>query len=484
MHKKKFLAKLVMATVLTGGINFLPAVPIFHAGNLPAVSIAHAEIKTFAAKNTAMTDVESLTNAAKGTAKERAINLAKRKAETFFKTLSPTLRGRLTDEDIFALVTNNFQLVAEPQYRKLFYQAVDDNGNDLGKTGEIYEATVTIQIDTAALDKYRKLGAADREKLIKQAQNSQAAFEEINRDFEDLSQNARRKSPKQLQDDIKKFEDKVSNAEKRRKKNKSARSEKISTPTNQPITENKPAPKENKPAVTENKPAPPVTNQPMQFSQPVYIGHAGRYPFIGQSPYYKGGVFFEGVSYNNGNILKRGEDAKNTEYGTGLARWGDGKDALYCKYECSNWYDNSVVSHFTEQKLSFGGKNQYILSETSWRDISKIETNQGITLYALYFRYKSSTILDIIGYRQDGSWVKYISMDSIATKYFNKEDARMLIYGGKSWADGITESIKCHKDTIIVPYHHTISNKNQESGEFRFKWDEKAQWFGVDKITY
>ena len=218
MHKKKFLAKLVMATVLTGGINFLPAVPIFHAGNLPAVSIAHAEIKTFAAKNTAMTDVESLTNAAKGTAKERAINLAKKKAETFFKTLSPTLRGRLTDEDIFTLVTNNFQLVAEPQYRKLFYQAVDDNGNDLGKTGEIYEATVTIQIDTAALDKYRKLGAADREKLIKQAQNSQAAFEEINRDFEDLRQNARRKSPKQLQDDIKKFEDKVSNAEKTQKK--------------------------------------------------------------------------------------------------------------------------------------------------------------------------------------------------------------------------------------------------------------------------
>ena len=218
MNNQKFLKKFLSMSLAVGSLNFLPALVNFDAGILPAVSIAYAEIKTFAAKNTAMTDVESLTNAAKGTAKERAINLAKKKAETFFKTLSPTLRGRLTDEDIFTLVTNNFQLVAEPQYRKLFYQAVDDNGNDLGKTGEIYEATVTIQIDTAALDKYRKLGAADREKLIKQAQNSQAAFEEINRDFEDLRQNARRKSPKQLQDDIKKFEDKVSNAEKTQKK--------------------------------------------------------------------------------------------------------------------------------------------------------------------------------------------------------------------------------------------------------------------------
>ena len=465
MHKKKFLAKLVMATVLTGGINFLPAVPIFHAGNLPAVSIAHAEIKTFAAKNTAMTDVESLTNAAKGTAKERAINLAKKKAETFFKTLSPTLRGRLTDEDIFALVTNNFQLVAEPQYRKLFYQAVDDNGNDLGKTGEIYEATVTIQIDTAALDKYRKLGAADREKLIKQAQNSQAAFEEINRDFEDLRQNARRKSPKQLQDDIKKFEDKVSNAEKRRKKNKSARSEKISTPTNQPITENKPAPKENKPAVTENKPAPPVTNQPMQFSQPVYIGKIE----VGiQSPI--GGFFIDGAKYNKGNYFTKYRKDNTHSYDKGTAIFGEGKDALYVHY------DYEMYIQFGDKNIS----NTVALDVGHMGNIQQIKTNSGITFYYISFGYKWGYFY-IIGKRQDGKWIKYISSRETLKSYFPE----LLDWGHAPHYPPVIfknfKNISCQNDTIIVPYTNLSNDLN---GEFRFKWDEKAQWFSVEQIKY
>ena len=481
MNSQKFLKKFLSMSLAVGSLNFLPALVNFDAGILPAVSIAYAEIKTFAAKNTAMTDVESLTNAAKGTAKERAINLAKKKAETFFKTLSPTLRGRLTDEDIFALVTNNFQLVAEPQYRKLFYQAVDDNGNDLGKTGEIYEATVTIQIDTAALDKYRKLGAADREKLIEQAQNSQAAFEEINRDFEDLRQNARRKSPQQLQDDIKKFEDKVSNAEKRRKKNKPARSEKISTPANKPVTENKPAPKENKPAVTENKPAPPVTNQPMQFSQPVKIGYAGGKPYMGLSEHspFKGGYFIEGASYNDGNRIIHGKGGNYETYGKGIARWGEGKDALYCKYNVDSPEDSRGLPY---DNLKFGGKDNYVVNEILWSSIYKIETNSGITLYILYHTYKFNIRFYIIGCRQDGKWVKYIDSQSILDKYFGKN---LYDWGKESGHYNFEDVISCKENVIIAPYYRNNgTNGISRLGEFRFKWDEKAQWFSVEHIKY
>lgn len=449
MHKKKFFAKLVLASVLTGGINFLPAVPIFHAGNFQ-VSVAHAEIKTFAAKNTAMTDVESLTNAAKSTAQERALNLAQKKAETFLKTLSPTLRGRLTDEDISAVVINNFKIVNTPLYRKLYYQAVDENGNDLGRNGEIYEATVTINIDTAALDKYRKLGAQDREKLIKQAQNAQAAFEEIDRDFEELRKNSRTKSPKQLQADINKFDAKISKAEKSRKKNQSA------TP---------PAIVQDKPAITENKPAPPVTNQPMQFSQPVEIGGIG---FPIQAPYH--GYVVKDATNNNGESYFENSKLIGKpfySYTRGTARWGDGEDALYCNY---NYNNNSI---------KFGGKNNYII-ETSdtYKRIFRINTNSGITLYNIW-QFSGYTIFNIIGRQKDGKWVSYIDCTKIAKTYFGGHIAYKKRNGVFYYEP------KFQNDTIIVKYeNYTDMGKMINQGEFRFKWDEKAQWFGVEQIKY
>lgn len=56
MNKKKFLSKLLVASVLVGGINFLP-VSDFGVENFP-ISVAYAENKKFAAKDAAMTDVE------------------------------------------------------------------------------------------------------------------------------------------------------------------------------------------------------------------------------------------------------------------------------------------------------------------------------------------------------------------------------------------------------------------------------------------
>ena len=451
MHKKKFLAKLVLASVLTGGINFLPAVPIFHAGNFQ-VSVAHAEIKTFAAKNTAMTDVESLTNAAKSTAQERALNLAQKKAETFLKTFSPTLRGRLTDEDISAVVINNFKIVNAPLYRKLYYQAVDENGNDLGRNGEIYEATVTINIDTAALDKYRKLGAQQREKLIKQAQNAQAAFEEIDRDFEELRKNARTKSPKQLQADINKFDAKISKAEKSRKKNQSA------TP---------PAIVQDKPAITEDKPAPPVTNQPMQFSQPVKIGELNLPPMgffeITKADYHKG-VPCTVKGYEHLGLYEKG-----------IARFGNGEDALYFHYDAKN-------SRFTEMVIRFGSQDIKNTIEDSVgipTIIWKIKTNTGRIFYMLEHGDAAGfgAQRTLIGKNEKGTFVKYFNTYKIKDTYLGERNHRGI---GDEW-----NKFYFQKDTIIIRYgKYGRVNRFNAMGEFRFKWDEKAQWFGVEHIKY
>ena len=234
-------------------------------------------------------------------------------------------------------------------------------------------------------------------------------------------------------------------------------------------------PTEQKPA-QENKPV--ANTAPMKFSQPVYIGQAGSKAFVGQDPRFKGGYFIEGASYNNGNLIVHGKDREYKTYDKGLARWGDGKDALYCEYKAARKEDGGG--------LKFGGKKNFVIFDESRRDIFKIETNKGITLYPLYYRYKWWTSLDIIGCREDGTWVKYIDMDSIIEQYFGKKPLNVnVILGNEEWKDFLNE-ISCKEDTIKVNYHVFSYNPYHkiESGEFRFKWDETAQWFSVEQIKY
>jgi len=81
MNKKKFLAKLIAASVFLGGINFWP-VPNFDAGNFQ-LSTVHAETKNYTASDTAMFDFgeddEFIINTVKNVAKMRAIQAAKEK---------------------------------------------------------------------------------------------------------------------------------------------------------------------------------------------------------------------------------------------------------------------------------------------------------------------------------------------------------------------------------------------------------------------
>lgn len=200
----------------------------------------------------------------------------------------------------------------------------------------------------------------------------------------------------------------------------------------------------------------------MTFSQPVSIGHAGRYPYIGQSPYYKGGYFFEGASYNNGNVIRT--DGKTTEYGKGIARWGNGKQSLYCQYAGHN--------QAKKEGLWFGGSNNYLLKDDSWREIFKIESDEGLALYPLYYRYNYNYDLDVIGCRKDGIWIKYIDMQSIVKKYFgDKQSYNVTIGKHKAGDSHLNPHIRCENSTVIVPYFVCLFDPVRivEEGEFRFK---------------
>ena len=42
-------------------------------------------------------------------------------------------------------------------------------------------------------------------------------------------------------------------------------------------------------------------------------------------------------------------------------------------------------------------------------------------------------------------------------------------------------------DTIILEFKHTdstIKSERETTGEFRFKWDDAAQWFSIEQVVY
>lgn len=213
----------------------------------------------------------------------------------------------------------------------------------------------------------------------------------------------------------------------------------------------------------------------MNFSQPVKVGHAGHYQDIDS-----GGFFFEGTSQNNGDVIISGN--KNS-YGRGLASWGGGKDALYCEYD-------SYLSSDKNDRLKFGGKNNFVTEDGTGRDILKIESDKGITLYVLYRQFMYFSFLDIIGCRQDGTWVRYINFGDMEKRFFEGFSKKYMVnlaygnHGDKLEYYYKGNFVYTKGDTVIVLYSLWKGWDRLQKGEFRFKWDEAAQWFGVEQVVY
>lgn len=200
----------------------------------------------------------------------------------------------------------------------------------------------------------------------------------------------------------------------------------------------------------------------MIFSQPVEVGRIGNFD---QCPYR--GFEIERFSHNDGTQYIPAPDYQYKDkvvYVKGTARFGDGEDALYCNY---NFVNPAQASK------KFGGKNQYVYTaDFFYRDISKITTDKKITLYYLDYSYKY-TYFAVIGRFSDGKWVKFFDSESLNDKYFGKNN---LPHYNK---------LKCTGNTLIISYKQGYPSKNKENiGEFRFKWDEAAQWFGVEQVIY
>ena len=234
----------------------------------------------------------------------------------------------------------------------------------------------------------------------------------------------------------------------------------------------------------------------MTFQQPVKIGN-----FFGTP---MGGFVINGATQNNGELFKMRNgkiiDTKTyraTVYGKGVAQFGTGVDALYLHYDFYKYivdYGKSFGGNYQEgakNGVKFGGKNNERLisfnkqiSETSCA-IEKISTNENLALYMLIYNPAAgSRDYILIGRRADGTWVKYFDMEGINVKYFGlSKDNYGTTMGNR--CPIIYEKYRCQGDTIIIDYKRSRGKSGYvKEGEFRFKWDEHAQWFGVEHIVY
>lgn len=187
----------------------------------------------------------------------------------------------------------------------------------------------------------------------------------------------------------------------------------------------------------------------MTFSQPIKLGSVlldfGRI----------GGYMIEGATDNNGAYYK----GNKARYGKGIAQFGTGSDALYIHY------DFQVSNVF-----KIGDKNTINTVSVSTEGggfIYQIKTDTNVVIYPIGHGVVSGNYA-ILGKQKDGKFIKYIVTEDISQRYFGTD--RVFYH-----------DLICKGDTIIIPYE-IMSNKKK--GEFRFKWDDAAQWFGIEQVVY
>ena len=199
----------------------------------------------------------------------------------------------------------------------------------------------------------------------------------------------------------------------------------------------------------------------MNFSEFVKLGGTSYPPW---------GIEIKNATSNTGTPKKVNAGSKekvnwHTVHENGIAQFGNGDDSIYCHYSSPS----AMESYFGDKDKSNAIEIEEELYGTS---ISQIKNDSDAKIYLLHSGGASSQSYICLGKKNDVTWVKYFDTRKIAKKYFN------------AWAiisDAILEN-----DTLVIGYHTrgTRENRSSQRGEFRFKWDDAAQWFSVEHVQF
>ena len=212
----------------------------------------------------------------------------------------------------------------------------------------------------------------------------------------------------------------------------------------------------------------------MQFSQMEKIGGIGMCQAGGGG----GGIYVSNASANNGDYYRVYNKKNKISFGKGVARFGNGGDALFIHYNVYQDNQRLLVYCGAENKANT------VQTEVFNDFIYKISSDSGITLYPIHFWYGPDSQWRILGRQKNGKFVKYIDTEEISKRYFgtkivdfgtsqNEVCAQFIVY----------DTVRCEGDTIVIEYSSGRKNEGIK-GEFRFKWDEAAQWFSVEQVAY
>ena len=212
----------------------------------------------------------------------------------------------------------------------------------------------------------------------------------------------------------------------------------------------------------------------MTFSQPIEVGKI-------DVPLQRGGwgINISGAVNNTGNYYRKFIKESNG-YNKGIAQFGNGTNALYFHYDYGTVFESK--SSLNPQKyFRLGSKD---ISNTvgiflgNWGSVLQIQTDSGMTFYSIRFEYCTSD-LTLIGKNKNGKWIKYIYSKDVSKKYFGGKDGYKED-GGIIYNQPVTRG-----EYIIIPYCRWYwEGKSNPEGEFRLKWDEAAQWFGIEHVVY
>lgn len=199
----------------------------------------------------------------------------------------------------------------------------------------------------------------------------------------------------------------------------------------------------------------------MQFFQSEKLGYISFY--MAQN----GGVYFQGESNVNGKYRSSSNGAGREYYGKGLVKYGSGHDAMYIHFDTSEPYHcNARVG-----SKEIGNTIEVFLQSDT---IKRIKTDAGITLYVFDYSHSFQRFYTIVGVTPSGKFVKYIDARVITSKYYGEGAKKSIQF----------QNLICSGDTIIIPYAFYYGTYIENIGEFRFKWDENAQWFGIEQVLY
>ena len=202
----------------------------------------------------------------------------------------------------------------------------------------------------------------------------------------------------------------------------------------------------------------------IQFTQPQQIGSFS----FAQGGKGAGGIRIENASQNKGDYFTQYNKNNQSSYGKGVARFGNGEDALFIHYNVYQKAGGTILAGNKDVKNTY---SVGVINQT----INVVRSNEGVTIYPIISDYGPEKAYTVIGRQKDGKFVKFFDTESITNNQFGP---------GRNGMPPVTYNRLAVSGDTFVLYYSKAGMPARTAGELRFKWDDNAQWFGIEKVVY